>query len=56
MVYRLDYGGLPEITFVFSRFGSENVACKCMPSFNLAGTGLFKALGSSPICLDLGHS
>jgi hypothetical protein len=26
-----------------------------MPSFNFTGTGLLKALGSSSICLDLGH-
>jgi len=56
MVYRLNYGGLPEIPFVFSRFGSENMAGKCMPSFNFTSTGLFKALGGSSICLDLGHS
>jgi hypothetical protein len=55
MIHRLNNGGLPEIPLVFSRFGSENVAGKCMPSFNFTGTGLSKALGGSSICLDLGH-
>jgi hypothetical protein len=55
MVYRFNYGRLSKITLIFSRFGSENVACKRMPSFNFAGTGLFKALSSSSVCLDLGH-
>jgi len=56
MVHSLNYGGFPEIPLVLSSFGGENVAGKCMSSFYFAGTGLFKALGGSSICLDLGHT
>lgn len=44
-----------KLALALPRLGGQYVACECMTSLDLAGTGFLEALGSAAIGLDLGH-
>jgi len=56
VVNRLDHVALAEVAFPLACLAGQNMTGKCVAPLDLAGAGLFEALGSAPVCLDLGHA
>lgn len=46
---------MPKIALSLPRFRGEDMACKCVASFNLSGAGFFESFRGSPIGLNLWH-
>jgi len=55
MIDTLNNSGFAEVPLVLSRLRCEYVAGKSMSPLYLTSAGLFKTLGSTPVCLDLWH-
>jgi hypothetical protein len=54
-IHRRDQSALAKIALSLPGLGGQYMTCETLRSFDLAGTGLFEALGCAPVGLYLGH-